>query len=265
MKRRLGSRTLALLVLAGAPVLGQDQSVQERLGHPRSTRLLVIHADDVGMSHSVNRASFAAVTERAVSSASILVPCPWFAEVATWAKDQSEADLGIHLALNSEWSTLRWGPLLGAQTVPSLVDEAGYLPLLTPPVAQRARPDEAERELKAQVEKARAAGIRISHLDSHMGTLFSTPTLFDTYRRLGRELGLPVLLEKQSIREQKIPVPDDEILLDRVLGLETTVDEKEWLPAYKKLLAPLPPGVYELIVHVAYDDEEMRAATGVVG
>ena len=263
MTMRLRTMGVAWLTLAGAPAFAQGPppSVPERLGHPPSARLLVIHADDLGMSHSVNRASFAAVESRAVTSASILVPCPWFAEVAAWAKDQPAADLGIHLALNSEWKTLRWSPLLGAGAAPSLVDEAGYLPLDTPAVAARAQLGEVERELRAQVDKARAAGIRISHLDTHMGALMTTPALFALYRRLGRELGLPVLHERRGIREQKIDVPDDEILIDRVLGLETTVDEKDWLPAYRKLLAPLPPGVYELIVHVALDDDEMRAAT----
>ena len=262
MKMRLPIPGLALLAVASAPSFAQTPplSVQERLGHPRSARLLVIHADDVGMSHSVNRASFAAVESRAVTSASILVPCPWFAEVASWAKTQPAADLGIHLALNSEWNTLRWGPLLGAAAA-SLVDEGGYLPLDTPAVAKRAEPAEVERELRAQVGKARAAGIRISHLDTHMGALVTTPALFGVYTRLGHELGLPVLTERQALREQKIGVPDDEILIDRVLGLGTTVDEKEWLPTYKKILAPLPPGAYELIVHVALDDDEMRAAT----
>ena len=263
MMMRLSTTGLALLALARASAFAQvpGRSVQERLGHPPSARLLVIHADDVGMSHSVNRASFAAVEGRAVTSASILVPCPWFAEVATWVKDQPDADLGIHLALNSEWNTLRWGPLVGATAAPSLVDGAGYLPLDTPSVAQRAALGEAEGELRAQVERARAAGIRISHLDTHMGALMTTPGLFALYRRLGRELGLPVLLERRGIQEQKLDVPDDEILIDRVLGLGTTVDEKQWLPAYLEILAPLPPGVYELIVHLALDDEEMRAAT----
>ena len=108
---------------------------------------------------------------------------------------------------------------------------------------------------------AKAAGIRLSHLDTHMGALTTTPALFALYRRLGREFGLPVLHERQAIREQKLDVPDDEILIDRVLGIGTTVDEKEWLAEYRKILAPLPAGVYELIVHLALDDDEMRAAT----
>ena len=87
------------------------QTVQERLGYPASARLLVIHADDLGMAHSVNSAIFEAFENHWITSASILVPCPWFPEVATWAKTHPDADLGIHLDLNSEWTTYRWRPI----------------------------------------------------------------------------------------------------------------------------------------------------------
>jgi hypothetical protein len=261
MKSRLRRAALLLLALPAGPLLAEGPTVQERLGHPPSARLLVIHADDVGMAHSVNRASFEALEGRTVTSASILVPCPWFPEVAAWARNRPEADLGIHLALNSEWTTLRWGPVLGRAAVPSLLDEAGYLPLVQQPVAERAKLDEVERELRAQVEAAKAAGIRISHLDTHMGTLFFTPGLLQLYLKLGRELGLPVLHERQALRERSVAISEGEVLIDRVLGLQTTVAKEAWPDAYRKLLAPLPAGVYELIVHLAHDDEEMRAAT----
>src|SRR5580658_3436092 len=116
---------LAGLAAAGRPA----QTVQERLGYPASVRLLVIHADDFGMAHSVNRAISEALENGWVTSASILVPCPWFPEAAIWAKDHPNADLGVHLALNSEWMDFRWGPVSSKDRVPSLHDEQGYLPL----------------------------------------------------------------------------------------------------------------------------------------
>src|SRR5450759_876949 len=143
-------------------------TVPERLGYPASARLLVIHADDLGMNHSVNRATFAALEKGWITSASILVPCPWFPEVARWAKQNPNVDLGIHLALNSEWTTLRWGPVSGASKVPSLLDERGYLPLETPAVAQNAKMTDVDYELRAQIDRAQKAGIRIAHLDTHM-------------------------------------------------------------------------------------------------
>jgi predicted glycoside hydrolase/deacetylase ChbG (UPF0249 family) len=250
-------------LLGGAPAAAQAPapSVAERLGHPPSARLLVIHADDLGMARSVNRATFEALEKGWITSASILVPCPWFPDAARWARAHSEADLGIHLALNSEWTGFRWGPMSGAAAVPSLVDADGYLPLVETTVAQQAKPLEVERELRAQIDRAKAAGVRLSHLDSHMGALFGSPALFDVYRRLGAEYGLPLLMERRAATGSFVTGGQDQALVDQVLGISPGVSPAGWREAYEKVLAPLPPGVYELIVHLAYDDDEMRGAT----
>src|SRR6202049_1872961 len=148
------------------------KTVQERLGYPASARLLVIHADDLGMNHSVNRATFEALEKRWITSASILVSCPWFPEVVKWAKEHPDADVGIHQALNSDCPPLRWGPVTPKDKVPSLLDPDGYLPLDTPAVAQNAKLSEVETELHAQIDRAQSAGIHLTHLDTHMGALF---------------------------------------------------------------------------------------------
>lgn len=246
-----GLALCATTVSAQAPA----PSLPERLGYPATARLLVLHADDLGMSHSVNRATFEALEKGWISSASILVPCPWFAEVATWARAHPDADLGIHLALNSEWTSLRWGPLSAASEVPSLVDDQGYFPLVETTVAARAKPAEVERELRRQVDRAQSAGIRLSHLDSHMGALFQSPALLAVYQDLGKTYGLPLLLQRSGDGGR------DDALIDRVLSIEPGVPAGGWMAAYQKLLEPLPPGVYEVILHLAYDDEEMRGAT----
>ncbi|MGH6913747.1 MAG: ChbG/HpnK family deacetylase, partial [Geminicoccales bacterium] len=110
-----------LAVPAQERAASASRTVQERLGHPASARLLVLHADDLGMAHAVNRATFEAFDQGWITSASILVPCPWFPEVARWARAHPEADLGIHLALNSEWTGFRWGPASAISDVPSLL------------------------------------------------------------------------------------------------------------------------------------------------
>ena len=240
-------------------------TVQERLGYPASARLLVIHADDLGMNNSVNRATFEALEKGWITSASILVPCPWFPEVARWAKRHPNADLGIHLALTSEWTDLRWGPISGAGRVPSLVDAHGYFPLDTPDVDQNAKMPDVEYELRAQIDRAKNAGIPVTHLDMHMAGMVSSGKLFGVYRKLRDKYKLPILLEPSGTHGPPagISVPADEITLQRVITMEPGVapNNRDWLDWYKKRLAPLPPGVYQLIVHLAYDDEEMRGAT----
>jgi predicted glycoside hydrolase/deacetylase ChbG (UPF0249 family) len=254
---------LALYAADAARAQAPAPTLPQRLGYPAGARLLVLHADDLGMSHSVNRATFEALEKGWISSASILVPCPWFPEVATWARAHPEADLGIHLALNSEWTSFRWRPLSGASEVPSLVDDQGYLPLVETTVAAKAKPAEVERELRRQVDRAKSAGIRLSHLDSHMGALFQTAPLFTVYRGLGTSYGLPLLLERAAnpAAPAFLTAAQGDALIDRVLSIEPAVTASGWLAAYQKLLDPLPPGAYQVIVHLAYDDEEMRGAT----
>jgi predicted glycoside hydrolase/deacetylase ChbG (UPF0249 family) len=252
---------LAELLVASSALAQPYVSVQERLGYPRDAHLLILHADDLGMAHSVDRASFEALEKGWVSSASILVPCPWLPEVLQFAKKHPEADLGIHLALNSEWTPFRWGPVSPRSDVPSLLDEEGYLPLVEEAVVDKARPAEVERELRAQILRAQALGLPPTHLDSHMGTLDRTSPLFAIYRGLGKEFGLPIRMASEAPHPFETGAGAGEALIRRVVQLEHGVAAKDWFAAYKKLLEPLPPGVYEMIVHLAYDDEEMRGAT----
>ena len=272
MKRRAVLYAVAALAaLAAAPVAAQSPTqptptLQERLGYPADARLLIIHADDFGMSHSVNRAIIEALEHGWVTSASLLVPCPWFPEAAAWARAHADADLGIHLALTSEWTPIRWGPISNRDKVRSLLDAQGYLPLLSEEVGKHAKPKEAQRELRAQIDFARASGVQITHLDSHMGSSFQTQPLFRVYNDLARSYALPQLLERQgSHGGAEAPAwaaPEMQYaLIDRVLQMMPGVPPEQWLDAYRKMLAPLPPGVYQLIVHLAYDDDEMRGAT----
>src|SRR5437660_6032991 len=177
-----------LLAASGAPQ-SDGRSVQERLGYPATARLLVLHADDLGMAHSVNRATFEALEKGWITSSSILVPCPWFPEVVRFARQHPDADLGIHLAVNSEWNDFRWRPVSPVDAVSSLLDKDGYLPLEETIVVANAKPDQVERELRAQIDRAKAAGIHLSHLDSHMGTLFRSEPLLNAYLKLGPAYG----------------------------------------------------------------------------
>ena len=260
MKTRLA--LVACIILAVAPP--KQQTVQERLGFPADARLLIIHADDLGMSHAVNRATFEALENHWITSSSILVPCPWFPEVAAWARTHQDADLGVHLAVNSEWTTFRWGPVSGRETVPSLLDKDGYLALEEQEVVAHAKPEDVEHELRAQVAFAKRAGVHLTHLDSHMATLFHSQALFDVYEKVGKAYGLPLLMERRGVRggaQSPWGTHDESALVDRIVSIDPGVPADAWEAAYEKMLAPLPAGVYQLIVHLGYDGDEMLGAT----
>jgi chitin disaccharide deacetylase len=253
---------LALVLCLHAFAQSSPKSVQERLGYPATARLLVIHADDFGMNHSVNRAISDALEHHWITSASILVPCPWFLEAANFAKAHPDADLGIHQALNSEWTTFRWGPVTSNDKVPSLLDSDGYLPLDTPQVAKNAKPSEVESELRAQIVRAQKMGVHLTHLDTHMAALFGTTDLYKTYQKMGYAYNLPILEEWEGTHGPLGVAPSaEEVLIQKVVSIEPGVDAKDWTAWYEKALTALGPGVYQVIVHLAYDDDEMRGAT----
>lgn len=172
----------------------QDPNLAGRLGYPADAKLLIIHADDLGVAHSENLATFEALNRGAVSSASIMVPCPWLTEAADYARAHPDADLGVHLTLTSEWKTYRWGPVSPRDQVPSLLDPDGYFYRTAADVARHARVADVERELRAQVETALKMGIHPTHLDSHMGALFTTPALIAALVKVARAYHLPFLV-----------------------------------------------------------------------
>src|SRR5882724_4099212 len=236
----------------------------ERLGYPADTRLLIVHADDLGMAHSIDAATIKAFESGLVSSASIMVPCPWLPEIAAYARAHPEADLGLHLTLTSEWSLYRWGPVLGKERVPSLLDSNGYLYSLENEAAAHMDPREAEAEIRAQIARARALGIQPTHLDSHMGTLYQSKALFETLLRVARENKLPFRVSQDWFsRAPFMPAllgPDD-VVLDRTISIEPTVAPEDWSKFYTNEIQHLQPGVTDMIVHLAFADEEMKGVT----
>lgn len=249
---------------AQQPASAPATSLAERLGYSADSRLLIIHADDFGMMHSVNTAIEEAFENHWITSASILVPCPWFPEVVQWTKTHPDADLGIHLALNADWTSYRWSSVSPQPKGSSLLDAHGYLPLLTAEVIAHAKMADVESETHAQIDKAKAAGVRITHIDSHMGTIVSTPDLFKAYLATAQSYRLPPLLIHGAWEQSRdLPpfVRADPIVFDQVLQITPGVPQSQWLDTYKKMLQPLPPGTYQLIVHLAHNDAEMQGAT----
>ncbi|HWR15836.1 MAG TPA: polysaccharide deacetylase family protein [Terriglobales bacterium] len=247
-----------LLALIAISVSAQQKSLAERLGYPADSRLLIVQTD-LGMMHSINRAGFEALEKKLVTSATILVPCPWFPEVAQFARNHPDLDFGLHLALNSEWRPYRWGPVSPRAAVPSLIGADGYFPPLETDVYKNAKPAEVEQEFRAQIQKAQNAGVRVTHVDSHMSAVFGSPALFEIYKKVADEFGLLYLLPRTSKLAEN--APSNAILIDRDIQMKPRIPASEWLDWYRRELAALPPGVYQLTVHLGYDDEEARGAT----
>lgn len=262
------SRSLTLLTLVlflvSIPSTAQTKTVAERLGYPPDAKLLIIHADDLAVAHSVDSASFDALDSGAVTSASIMVPCPWLAEVAEYAKAHADADLGLHLVLNSEWKTYRWGPVESRDKVSSLLDPAGTLWSSSEQVAKNAKPEEAEREIRAQVERALAVGIHPTHLDTHMGSLMLNPQLIAAYAKVAHENHLPFLFLKIPGMGQPVlsALTEKDVVLDSIVIANPSVNPAEWEQFYLDTLNHLRPGLTELIVHLGHDDAELKAIMG---
>ena len=256
---------LSLLLLCFATSSAQQRTIQERLGYPKDTKLLIIHADDLGVSHSENSASIHAMENGVVSSASIMVPCPWFPEIADYAKSHPDADFGLHLTLTSEWKMYKWGPVTSHDKVPSLLDERGYLNETTADFLKRANPADVERELRSQIERARQFGIDPTHFDGHMGAAVSSPELLPIILKLGREYKVPVHVGRQFSQffgfDFSKHMTEGDIDVDQTIMASGEDFKKGMENFYTEQLKSLQPGLNVLLLHAAYDNEEMQAVT----
>jgi chitin disaccharide deacetylase len=245
--------------------MDSDFTTAQKLGYPPNARLLIVNADDFGMCHDENEATIEGLTAGLFTSSTILTTCPWFEEAAEFARNRPDADLGVHLTLTSEWARYKWGPVLGSKAVASLVDERGYLWPDVPEVFANDRLDEAEAELRAQIEKALAAGIDVTHLDSHMGPLQIREDYHEIYLRLARDYRVPLRLARRSAMHR---MGFDKILaeLDRlgilypdnfyVGGPQSPGQTTDY---WTKLFRELKPGGAEVYCHPALARDELRS------
>jgi predicted glycoside hydrolase/deacetylase ChbG (UPF0249 family) len=167
------------------------------LGYAPGTRVLIPHVDDVAVGQGANRAFVDLAGKGFVTTGSVMVPCPWFPEIAGLAKEQPELDLGVHLTLTSESRACRWRPISTTSRASGLLDDHGYMWPDVPAVRRHGRRGAVEAECRAQIEAALAAGLDVTHLDTHMGAA-AAPEFADIYVRLGREYRLPILLPRHS-------------------------------------------------------------------
>ena len=261
--------TAVIIYSFAAPLSKADSmTLAERLGYKANDKLLIINGDDTGMCHAANTATIDSLERGLMTSATIMVPCPWFIEIARYAKANPGKDFGVHLCHTSEWQVYRWGPVAPLGKVPGLVDNEGYLWRSVPEVYQHATPAEALTEARAQVRKALDAGIDVTHLDTHMGALNFDPRYVQVYLQLGKEFNLPLRMPSQitaarfgftDLREQfasKGIVFPDYLIYDE-LDEEKGGVKQFWV----KILRNLKPGVTELFIHAAKPTDELRHVT----
>ena len=270
-KTTISSICCIIAYLLSPFTFGEDtHSLVERLGYAKDATLLIINADDFGMCHSGNMGTFKAFESGGISSATIMVPCPWFLEGAQWLEKNPQYDVGLHTVLTSEWRSYKWGPVIGAGTVPSLCTNMGYFPAGVVELYLQGKPEDVEKELRAQIARALNAKIDLTHLDSHMGAAQLNPFYLSIYAKLGHEFQLPCRmpsresLEKQygagamldQFAELGVICPDE--LLQ---GSAPNVAEVESF--WKKRISELQAGyVTEVFIHCADDSPEMKAITG---
>ena len=256
-------RFSAISLLLALNLSAQTSNIAQRLGYPPDAKLLILHADDLAVAHSVDTASFDSLNSGAVSSASIMIPCPWLTEVADYAKSHPDADLGLHLTLTSEWKTYRWGSVAPNDKVASLLEADGTFYSTTEEVAANAYPTDVEREIRAQVERAISVGIHPTHLDSHMGTLFSKPEFIAAYIKVAHDFQLPFLALKPS--DARAPflslLSSTDVILDAIVIANQGLRPDQTMDFYLNAIKNLKPGLTEMIVHLGHDDSELQAVT----
>ena len=261
--------TMVSILLNSVGYSAEKRTLNERLGYKPTDKILIVNGDDAGMCHPANQATIQCLEKGLMRTATIMVPCPWFPEIAAYAKENPQKDFGVHLCHTSEWIKYRWGPVANREKVPGLIDPQGYLWKEIEDVYAHATPQEALIEGRAQIQRALAAGIDVTHLDSHMGTLQLDPRFVETYLQLAVEFDLPLRMaslatltrfgfpQLRDIFSAKGIVFPDYFVYDELK------DEKQdvrgfWLNIVKNL----KPGVTELYIHAALPTDEMKAITG---
>ena len=249
------------------PVLG-------KLGMAPDARVVIVHADDVGMCHAANVAFWETQSYGIVTCGAVMMPCPWVPEMAAWCRGHPEADVGVHITLTSEWEGYRWRPVSTADPRSGLVDEAGYMWRSNEEVYRHMDPAAAIAEMRAQVELALATGIDVTHIDTHMGTV-AHPQLTPAYIQLAIEYQIPAMMPRLSEAELQIEGIDMQAgaaLMHQLDDLEATgfpvldhlypaLNEGVDLDAYREWFDLAQPGIAHMRLHASVPGFDVEAIT----
>ena len=246
----------------------------KKLGFSDTDRLLLLHVDDIGMCNAAMDGYRELYDFGLISCGSVMVPCPYFLSATTFASDHPKADLGIHITLTSEWVTYRWKPLSTVDPASGLIDEEGYFPRSTDEVQETCDPAAAMLEMQTQVDWALRAGMKPTHMDTHMGAVLH-PKLLQGYARVGFANHLPVmalrldeagwLMRGADPETAKLAARFVEELEEVGMPLEDAIatapldDPEDKMSQYKRVLAGLPPGLSHMYIHPAPDCAELQA------
>ena len=250
----------------------------EKLGYPAGQKVIMLHADDIGMCEEANIAANSYLGNNEIQSAAVMMPCPNAEEFILWAKENPKKDIGLHLTLTSEWKKHRWGPVENPIDVPGLIDPEGKLWHEVPDVVAHATAKEVEREIRAQIEKSISLGYKPDHIDTHMGTLYGDPSYVKVFFDIAEEYGIPANvmdLSNQKVvdifRAQGYPI-DDSVLqmandyklpkLDFFTSAPKGDTYEEKIENFKQLIKSLEPGITEIIFHPSIYTENLKSITG---
>ena len=246
----------------------------KKLGFSDNDRAVIIHTDDIGMCHASVQAFKDLWAFGSISSGAVMTPCPWFPAVAQMCKENPAIDMGVHATLNAEWENYRWGPVSGGEAGSGLKDEAGYFHQWHQAVYDNASPEQVETEVNLQIEKALKAGIDVTHVDSHMGTIMNQKFI-QSYIQAATSRLLPNFLPRLNAAGINLMGVDDEArvryapvmeamestgvpMMDGVLGMPLEHGD-DHVEVAKKLLGELPVGITHFILHPSIDTPELRA------
>jgi predicted glycoside hydrolase/deacetylase ChbG (UPF0249 family) len=277
MKRTWFAVSLAfgwILVVSGS---ARTENWAEKLGYPAGKKVLLLHADDIGMCYETSIAAKEGLSKGHYQSCSVMAPCPWVGEFVAWAKENPQHDVGLHVALNAEWKYYRWGPVAERSKVPGLVDKDGFLHNSIVVTAIRGKGPEVETEIRAQLEKILQMGIKPSHMDSHMGACFAKPEFIEAYLKVSTDTGIPAFVPAPSeklinrLRKEGTPITPRHVELMEnyngpkiddfyVLGQAKNYDEKK--AQTLSLIESLEPGLTEIIFHPQVESVSSKEITG---
>ncbi|MFO7973035.1 MAG: polysaccharide deacetylase family protein [Candidatus Hydrogenedentota bacterium] len=279
MRSTITLTVLACCLLSATLWAAEDTepTYAEMLGWDKGDKVVILHADDAGMSHDSNMGIIKALEEGVLTSMSTMMPCPWVPEWAKYCAEHPEIDNGLHLTLTSEWENYRWEPLAGKYIVPGLADEQGCLWDNVPLVVEHATAKEVEAEIRAQVDRAKTMGLPITHLDTHMGTVYATMEYFTAYVKVGKEMQIPLMIPgghatlaqeenpdmadffpaireiARSVWDSGLPMLDD--LFADTYGWKSFEEKKKNMI---DLLRRVQPGVTQIIVHPTLPSENFE-------